>query len=60
MTLRKYLLALIFPILLVTVAGCDLLVELTNSKFHFIRNENLVGQNGAQYGSLSTVKKMHR
>jgi hypothetical protein len=36
------------------------IVELTDSKFHFIRDENLVAQNGAQYGSLYTLKKMHR
>lgn len=36
-------------------------IELSDKNFHFERNENLVSEtNGARYGSLSRVWKMHR
>ncbi|HOX83221.1 MAG TPA: hypothetical protein PLJ60_15155 [Chryseolinea sp.] len=36
------------------------IVELSDDKLHFERDANLVAPNGAQYGSVHTVKKMHR
>ncbi len=37
-----------------------IIVELSDNKLHFERDANLVAPNGAQYGSVHTVKKMHR
>jgi hypothetical protein len=37
-----------------------IIVELSDDKLHFEREANLVAPNDAQYGSIHTVKKMHR
>ena len=36
------------------------IVELSDNTFHFERDANLVAPNGARYGSIHTIKKMHR
>ncbi len=36
------------------------IIELTDNKLHFERDANLEAQNGARYGSIHTLKKMHK
>lgn len=36
------------------------LIELSDNKLHFERDALLVASNGARYGSIHTIKKMHK